>query len=304
MSPSGSSRWRATATAASRFAWSRGAYWDAEIKRGQELGLEDYAVFTRRANTDLCYEVCAATFLNAPDAIYPQFATHNAQTISTVLALAPEGAEFEFQRLHGMGELLYAHLRGRMKQTPPLRVYAPVGAHRDLLPYLVRRLLENGANSSFVNRFLDADTPVAQLVPDTLEAVRGEPTRRHPRIPKPADILHAAGETRAPAAGADLDEPHDAKRLLATLGSALGDAALQAGPIIGGRMRTKGGVPVYCPANRQRVVGHAAAAQRQDVDAALRLAAAAQPGWDGLGGERARACWNRRPMGWNPPRRG
>lgn len=129
----------------------KGAYWDGEIKHAQEQGLDDYPVYTRKCHTDLSYELCAARLLAAPDAIYPQFATHNAHTVALVqelAAMSSAGRDFEFQRLHGMGQLLYDELYRRAPDVP-VRVYAPVGNHRDLLPYLVRRLLENGANSSF-----------------------------------------------------------------------------------------------------------------------------------------------------------
>ena len=129
----------------------KGAYWDTEIKRAQERGLADYPVFTRKAMTDLCYAVCARKLLAARPRLYPQFATHNALSVATVLEEASEAAGFEFQRLHGMGEALYEGLREQMPGVP-CRVYAPVGGHRDLLAYLVRRLLENGANASFVTR--------------------------------------------------------------------------------------------------------------------------------------------------------
>ncbi len=262
----------------------KGAYWDAEIKRAQELGLPDYPVFTRKANTDLCYEVCAATLLAAGDAIHPQFATHNAHTICSVLALADETAEFEFQRLHGMGALIYERLREAAARAVPVRVYAPVGAHRDLLPYLVRRLLENGANSSFVNRFLDADTPVETLVQDAMEAVRSEPSRRHPGIPRPAGILRTAGEERTPAAGLDLEDPLAAEALLAAVREAAATAQSLAGPIIGGQELARSREPVRSPADHRRIVGHAAAATTQDVEAALALATAAQPDWDARAG--------------------
>lgn len=265
----------------------KGAYWDAEIKRAQELGLADYPVFTRKANTDLCYEVCAATLMAATDAIHPQFATHNAHTICTVLALADEGAEFEFQRLHGMGALLYEHLCEVSDRAPPVRIYAPVGAHRDLLPYLVRRLLENGANSSFVNRFLDAETPLDTLVGDALGAVQSEPSRRHPRIPRPADILRAAGEERAPAAGVDLDDPLAAEAPLAAVRRAGNEPMAFAGPIVGRAAAAVADNRARSPADNRRIIGHVASAKPMDIDAALKLAASVQPEWDSRGEARA-----------------
>ncbi|MFC1777696.1 proline dehydrogenase family protein, partial [Pseudomonadota bacterium] len=133
----------------------KGAYWDSEIKHAQEMGYPDYPVWTRKVTTDLCYLASAQKMLEAPHAFYPQFATHNAHSLAAVAAMG-KGAEMEFQRLHGMGDLLYKAAGMVIEDMPRVRTYAPVGAHEDLLPYLVRRLLENGANSSFVNRFMDA----------------------------------------------------------------------------------------------------------------------------------------------------
>jgi len=130
----------------------KGAYWDSEIKRAQERGLASFPVYTSKAATDASYLVCAQHLFAAADVIHPQFATHNAYTIAAVLDFAPPGAGYEFQRLHGMGELLYEAVRADVAKFPPVRVYAPVGTHEDLLPYLVRRLLENGANTSFVHQ--------------------------------------------------------------------------------------------------------------------------------------------------------
>ena len=135
----------------------KGAYWDTEVKRAQERGLADYPVFTRKAMTDLCYMACARKLLAARPRLYPQFATHNALTVASVIEEAGGVDGYEFQRLHGMGEVLYeALLRARCPDAA-CRVYAPVGGHRDLLAYLVRRLLENGANSSFVSVAADPD---------------------------------------------------------------------------------------------------------------------------------------------------
>ena len=173
----------------------------------QELGLDDYPVFTKKAHTDLSYQVCAEALAGAPDAIFAQFASHNAHTIATVQRLTT--GQFELQRLHGMGDLLYRQLR-----HSSVRVYAPVGAHRDLLPYLVRRLLENGANSSFVNRLLDATTAPTDLVRDPVADVEGDPVRRHGQIPLPRE-LHTNTSPAWPAArGVDLADPRAAERLL------------------------------------------------------------------------------------------
>ena len=144
----------------------KGAYWDSEIKRTQEQGLDDYPVFTRKLATDVSYLACARRLLAGGDAFYPQFATHNAQTLGSIIELSGNRRDFEFQRLHGMGEALYEGLVGAEEGRVACRVYAPVGSHQDLLPYLVRRLLENGANTSFVNRILDENVPLETLVED------------------------------------------------------------------------------------------------------------------------------------------
>ena len=170
----------------------KGAYWDAEIKRAQVEGLARYPVYTRKAFTDVAYIACAGRLLAAEN-LYPQFATHNAHTLAAVLALAKRAsAAFEFQRLHGMGELLYDEARRRGlvggDGAPQVRVYAPVGPHKDLLAYLVRRLLENGANTSFVNRFLDDAVPLGEVVRDPIVAASKDSTP-HPRIPAPGALF-------------------------------------------------------------------------------------------------------------------
>ena len=177
----------------------KGAYWDTEIKRAQVEGLASYPVYTRKACTDVAYLACAARLLRTAN-LRPQFATHNAHTVAAVLELASNsrggensGADFEFQRLHGMGELLYDELRRQGEIGAPgrplLRVYAPVGAHKDLLAYLVRRLLENGANSSFVNRFLDDAVPLAEVVRDPIVKALASDGAPHPHIPLPTDLF-------------------------------------------------------------------------------------------------------------------
>src|SRR5437773_1546551 len=163
----------------------KGAYWDGEIKRAQQLGMPDYPVFTRKAVTDSSYVACATKLLAAPDAIYPAFATHNCRTVATILELSKE-SEFEFQKLLGMGDALYEAL---LAEHPDIavRVYAPVGSFTDLLPYLVRRLLENGANTSFVHQIADPGVPLEDLVADPIDQLP-EPYVPDPRIPLPRDI--------------------------------------------------------------------------------------------------------------------
>ncbi len=166
----------------------KGAYWDTEIKRAQERGLDGYPVFTRKAMTDLNYVVCARQLLGLRPRIFPQFATHNALTVATLLELASGESGFEFQRLHGMGEALYARL-GEDHPDIACRTYAPVGSHRDLLAYLVRRLLENGANSSFVALAADETVPVAALLKRPVDIIGNADSAVHPNIPLPGDLF-------------------------------------------------------------------------------------------------------------------
>ncbi|AGA33011.1 Proline dehydrogenase (Proline oxidase) / Delta-1-pyrroline-5-carboxylate dehydrogenase [Thioalkalivibrio nitratireducens DSM 14787] len=179
----------------------KGAYWDTEIKLCQLQGLADYPVFTRKAHTDVSYLACARRLLDTRGRLYPQFATHNAHTVAWVLDAAAD-RPFEFQRLQGMGETLHEVLRER--HGVPCRIYAPVGRYHELLPYLVRRLLENGANSSFVNRIHDPRVPVADLVGDPVERAAALAPVRNPRIPVPADLF---GAERRNSAGVDLNDP-------------------------------------------------------------------------------------------------
>ncbi|MBU6377746.1 MAG: L-glutamate gamma-semialdehyde dehydrogenase [Gammaproteobacteria bacterium] len=184
----------------------KGAYWDSEIKRAQERGLAEYPVYTRKCATDVAYLACARKLLAAAPLIYPQFATHNAHTIGAILALraaAPTPPALEFQRLHGMGVLLYDEASRQIADFPPVRVYAPVGPHAELLAYLVRRLLENGANTSFVNRFMDATVDVEDVVVDPLEELESRlaaGTLTHPGIPLPQALY---GSARRNSAGLD-----------------------------------------------------------------------------------------------------
>ena len=168
----------------------KGAYWDGEIKRAQMDGVPDYPVFTRKVHTDVCYLACAKAMLAAPEAIYPQFASHNAFTVAAVYVLAGESG-YEFQCLHGMGESLYDEVVGKDKLDRDCRIYAPVGSHETLLAYLVRRLLENGSNSSFVNRIVDPTVSIASLVVDPV-ALASERRRRAARE-HPSSRRHTAG---------------------------------------------------------------------------------------------------------------
>ncbi|NUR14292.1 MAG: bifunctional proline dehydrogenase/L-glutamate gamma-semialdehyde dehydrogenase PutA, partial [Bradyrhizobium sp.] len=258
----------------------KGAYWDTEIKAAQVGGLPDYPVFTRKVATDVSYLACARKLLAASDVIYPAFATHNANTIGQVKALAGT-REFEFQRLHGMGEELYEELAGlerHLGDTPtPVRIYAPVGSHKELLAYLVRRLLENGANSSFVNRIADEQISVDDLVRDPVAELQALQPKRNPKIILPRDVF---GAQRRNSAGLDLSDPLERQPILERL-QAMEGRSWTAKPTLGsGAAR-----PVTSPHDRRKEVGTVFEASAEDVDLMVRAGHAAQVAWDTTGGE-------------------
>lgn len=252
----------------------KGAYWDSEIKRAQEAGHCDYPVFTRKPNTDVSYLACARRLFSYGDRFYPQFATHNAQTIAAIYRYS-QGKPFEFQRLHGMGADLYEEVIGENNLDVPCRVYAPVGSHEDLLPYLVRRLLENGANTSFVNRISDAATPVQELVADPCEVVRKFNSIPHPRIPSP---LHLYGESRKNSMGINLANDNELKVLSDAINAAI--KPWRAAPLVPGATSITPATHVTDPADRRRIVGEWQAADSATVTKALGNAVAAQSEWD------------------------
>jgi len=255
----------------------KGAYWDAEIKRAQVEGLAGYPVFTRKQNTDVSYLATARRMFGHADAIYPMFATHNAQTIAAIRAIAA-GRDYEHQKLHGMGDDLYAEVVPADRLGVPCRVYAPVGSHEDLLPYLVRRLLENGANSSFVNRITDEDVPVTELIQDPVAAVSGFDTIPHPRIPLPRDLYIQQGFDRNNSMGANLADDNELQALAAQLDAHAGP--WRAAPLVPGAVPGGDALPVTSPADRRVVVGHWQPADTATVQRALANAVAAQPAWD------------------------
>ncbi|MEO5595834.1 MAG: bifunctional proline dehydrogenase/L-glutamate gamma-semialdehyde dehydrogenase PutA, partial [Lysobacteraceae bacterium] len=252
----------------------KGAYWDSEIKRAQVEGLAGYPVMTRKPNTDVSYIACAQKMLGAGSALYPMFATHNAHTICAIHRIA-QGRPFEYQKLHGMGDDLYAEVIGADKLDVPCRVYAPVGSHEDLLPYLVRRLLENGANSSFVNRITDEAIPATELVADPFATVTAFATKQHPNIPLPIAIY---GADRTNSMGINLADD-DALRALAT---AMNEAVKpwRAIPLIPGVDANGPAIEVSNPANRTDIVGHWQATDAAGVQRALTNAVTAQIDWD------------------------
>ena len=263
----------------------KGAYWDSEIKLAQVGGFNDFPVFTRKLATDTSYLACAKILLDASGAITPAFATHNAYTIAAVKALAAKlgNASFEFQRLHGMGEDVYAalasHETTQGAERTPVRVYAPVGSHKDLLAYLVRRLLENGANSSFVNRMADADIPASELAQDPVALLATRKPLRNPDIALPRDIFRG----RINSAGIDLADP----LVLAPLQSRL--EALKTQEWLAQPSFPEGDkaplIPITAPHNTQAVIGHMRAASASEIASAALRASQAQPQWNAIGGE-------------------
>jgi RHH-type proline utilization regulon transcriptional repressor/proline dehydrogenase/delta 1-pyrroline-5-carboxylate dehydrogenase len=269
----------------------KGAYWDSEIKRAQIEGLEGYPVYTRKAYTDVSYLACAGKLLAAPEQVYPQFATHNAHTMAAIYVMAdPSGyvqGQYEFQCLHGMGEPLYEQVVGSVadgKLGRPCRIYAPVGTHETLLAYLVRRLLENGANTSFVNRIADPTISLETLVEDPVETVErlardeGSIGLPHPAIPLPSMIY---GDARANSAGMDLANEDVLRALAHSLTESAGQTwiarPMTASPIADDG--TDGWTDVLNPADHRDLVGRVREATLDDVDAAIASAQGAAASW-------------------------
>jgi len=259
----------------------KGAYWDSEIKWAQQRGLEDYPVFTRKLYTDVSYLAAMRLMLSDTKAFYPQFASHNAHSLASAYVAAGHGT-YEFQRLHGMGEPLFEEIVGEGKLGCPARIYAPVGGHDELLAYLVRRLLENGANASFVNRLADDETPVSEIVADPVaiaEAERADGTAHEKRrVPLPRDILLP---DRKISAGVDLTERVVRERLVGEMITSL-EVPYEAGPIIDGELRSGGDAArlVICPHDNRERVGTCRIATPDDVELAIATATAARDGWE------------------------
>jgi RHH-type transcriptional regulator, proline utilization regulon repressor / proline dehydrogenase / delta 1-pyrroline-5-carboxylate dehydrogenase len=264
----------------------KGAYWDAEIKHAQELGLPGFSVFTRKSTTDLSYLVCAQEMLSHRDVMFCQFATHNAHTISAIMHIGKgmSGA-FEFQRLHGMGEAVYAVARERFSSFPVVRIYAPVGGHKDLLAYLVRRLLENGANSSFVNRFMDAELPARQVVQDPVAITRGLQSIAHPQIILPQELF---GMLRPNSTGLDLTSATDVATFEDEIDRIYAETFTVSSLLGAAHSSTKLQNAIINPAKASDILGAATQAHIADIDPAMHAAHGAQQAWDQLeGGERA-----------------
>ncbi|PTQ81469.1 L-proline dehydrogenase /delta-1-pyrroline-5-carboxylate dehydrogenase [Nitrosospira multiformis] len=268
----------------------KGAYWDAEIKRAQVEGLDGYPVYTRKIHTDICYMVCAQKLLRAAETIYPQFATHNAYTLSAVCQTAQDAGieDYEFQYLHGMGETLYdqVELLEEDRLAKPCRIYAPVGSYETLLSYLVRRLLENGANSSFVNRILDDDISIEELVADPISQIEQKGVHPHPAIPLPCDLY---GHKRRNSAGIDFSD----EQVLATLAAELAGMERRewrAEPVLAdGGNAGNAGSRVLNPADRNDSLGIVIEATEHDVGVAIAAAHAFVAEWQNVSHE-ARAA--------------
>src|SRR5256714_12165891 len=228
----------------------KGAYWDSEIKRAQERGLASFPVYTSKAATDASYLECARQLFASRAGVFPQFATHNAYTVAAVLELAPASAAYEFQRLHGMGEALYEAARAEAPALPPVRVYAPVGTHEELLPYLVRRLLENGANRSLVHQFMNPQIPVEQVVRDPVSSLTSNASRPT-RVREPRALF---GAGRANSEGQDFGDPAALATLQALVQPHAGETYL-GGPILSGRRTRDAATPVTSPADTRETVG-------------------------------------------------
>ena len=253
----------------------KGAYWDTEIKLAQEMGVERFPVYTRKVNTDVSYMACAQMLMDRRDRIYPQFATHNAHTCAAVVAMAGNDKDsFEFQRLHGMGESLHDIVR--KKHGAHCRIYAPVGAHRDLLAYLVRRLLENGANSSFVNQIVDESIPSSQIAKDPVSEFEQLDQAASPMIRLPGQLF---APERRNSKGFRINEPASVLPLLAAR-EKFADTTWNARPMLAGDPAPKGEArDAISPADKTRVVGQVHEATKEEVASALDAAEGGFKDW-------------------------
>ncbi len=255
----------------------KGAYWDSEVKYAQINGLPGYPVFTRKNATDVSYIANAAKMLVRRNVFYPMFATHNAYTVAAIMELA--GADqtgFEFQRLHGMGEPLYHQITGRSEGKYPCRVYAPVGSHQDLLPYLVRRLLENGANTNFVNRLQNDAVPIDEMLQDPVAYMRAQTSKPHPKIPLPD---HMFGPSRKNSRGIEFANSAVSDELLKKI-AVEAQKNWTAAPVIGGNVRKGDAQNVTDPAEVSRTVGNVVFASKEDCAVALHTAHEAFNSWN------------------------
>jgi len=259
----------------------KGAYWDTEIKQAQIEGYPSYPVFTRKISTDLSYLVCAQKLLANPEAFYPLFATHNAHTVASILNFAGDRKDYEFQCLHGMGEILYDQVVG--KHGVNCRIYAPVGPHKDLLAYLIRRLLENGANSSFVNRLVDKELPIGQIINDPVDTIRALDMKSHPDIPIPSKLYPDRENSR----GFNIND-ESALRPFLENAAKFHTANLMATPLVSSppTPSLSIGVEAACfNPSTGKTIGKVINATEEQADTSVKQAKKHQPEWDDLGGK-------------------
>lgn len=261
----------------------KGAYWDSEIKRAQESGLDGYPVFTRKSATDISYLACAQLLINASDYFFPQFATHNAHTVAAIMQMAQGHPGYEFQRLHGMGDALYQAIQAHVDQPISCRIYAPVGGHQDLLPYLVRRLLENGANTSFINQVENPDIAMDEITRDPVAVwLNG----KQEGLPLPAALY---GRQRRNAQGLNLADPQIRQQIQQDLNQ-LADKYHRAVPWIGGRAHAGRAQAIAAPYDHQEIVGEAVYGGREATADALDAAIAGFDSWRLQPVEQRAAC--------------
>ncbi|MGQ4003915.1 bifunctional proline dehydrogenase/L-glutamate gamma-semialdehyde dehydrogenase PutA [Francisellaceae bacterium CB52] len=255
----------------------KGAYWDAEIKHAQELGLEGYPVFTRKYHTDVSFQACAKQLFEQNEYIYPQFATHNAQTVAVVMELANGTTDFEFQCLHGMGDALYDNIVGKADyENIPCRIYAPVGGHKHLLAYLVRRLLENGANSSFVNRIVDEDLPIEELIEDPVKKAIDYGCSQHPNIPYPRDIV----APRVNSQGYNINDFAELDNMYSKISKYTTKNSYKAKPIVSGIKIDKEAIEEVTNPNNGEVIGTVINADSKIAKKAMKNANSAFESWN------------------------
>jgi len=259
----------------------KGAYWDSEIKIAQVHGLDNFPVFTRKSNTDISYLACMRLLLSNPQAFYAQLATHNAHSMASAHFISSR-TKFEFQRLHGMGEALYRDILNSERVGRPCRIYAPVGEPEDLLAYLVRRLLENGANTSFVHRLADDEAPIAEIIRDPIERMESIDEKEHPLIPRPSDLFQPE---RRNSVGFPLWEDIVRRPLEHAIHAEL-SVTVGAGPVVNGEAHTgEHGRDILSPHDQRTLVGLSVEAEESHIDLALDVAVQSQETWDRLGGK-------------------
>lgn len=259
----------------------KGAYWDTEIKLSQVGGFSDYPVFTRKVNTDVSYLSCAKLMLSAPDAFYSQFATHNAYSIAAILTMMGNysAVDFEFQNLQGMGKDLHNILVDKLQFGISSRIYAPVGVYEDLLPYLVRRLLENGANSSFVNQLEDDQVSINMLLQNPVEKIREYPSISHSKIPLPRNLF---GSQRKNSAGVDISHFNELEKLNQEIDEAMKNKNWTAFPLRDSEAKNREKIIITNPTDRSEIVGDCFISTQADIEKALENAKKSYPTWNAL----------------------